>query len=116
LFFISVYFSGRGRTIGDGDAADVLQQALLPVEGYNSCEDKMKIVRKRVYEEEMLCAVSQAGKGSCQIKTIVYFASSNKISEHSEIGKSQPFFPYFRSVGRFVRPSVCQSFVLSLVQ
>jgi len=93
--FISVYFSGWGRTIGEGDAADVLLQALLPVEGYNTCEDKMEIVGKRVYEEEMLCAVSQPGKGGCQVKTIVYFASSKRISEHSEIGKSQPFVPIF---------------------
>ena len=67
-----------------------------------------------VYKEEMLCAGSQ-GKGGCQVKTIVYFASSKQISEHSEIDTSPPFVPYFRSVGLSVRLSVVRSFARSII-
>jgi len=107
--FISLYFSGWGRTIGGGAAADVLQEALLPVADHKTCEENMDNVAE-VYKEEMLCAGSQ-GKGGCQVKTIVYFASSKQISEHSEIDKSTVRSLF--SVGGFVRPSVRRSFFRS---
>jgi len=112
--FISVYFSGWGRTIGGGAAADVLQQALLPVANHTTCQQNMKNVGT-VYKDEMLCAGSQ-GKGGCQVKTIVYSASSKQISEHSEIDTSQTSVPYFRSVGRSVCPSVRLSVVRSFAR
>ena len=58
-------FPGWGRTIGGGNAADVLQQALLPVADHKTCRKKMKVLGK-VYKAPMLCAGAQ-GKGGCQV-------------------------------------------------
>ena len=52
--------------MGGGHAADVLQQAVLPVADHKTCRDKMKDVRK-VYKVPMLCAGGQ-GKGGCQVR------------------------------------------------
>jgi len=68
--FISIYFSGWGRTIGGGDAADVLQQAVLPVADHTTCRRKMQPVSK-VYKGPMLCAGGQ-GKGGCQVKKCLF--------------------------------------------
>ena len=62
--------SGWGRTIGGGNAADVLQEALLPVADHKTCRQKMKSVSK-VYKGPMLCAGAE-GKGGCQVKENVY--------------------------------------------
>jgi len=58
------FITGWGRTIGGGDAADVLQQAVLPVADHTTCRRKMQPVSK-VYKGPMLCAGGQ-GKGGCQ--------------------------------------------------
>ena len=66
MSFITVYFSGWGRTIGGGSGADVLQQAMLPVADHETCKEKMEHIRK-VLEGPMLCAGGQ-GKGGCQVE------------------------------------------------
>lgn len=69
VLFLSIC-SGWGRTIGGGNAADVLQEALLPVAAHKTCRDKMSGVSK-VYKGAMLCAGAE-GKGGCQVKENVY--------------------------------------------
>lgn len=61
---ISCYITGWGRTIGGGSAAEVLQEALLPVANDTTCREKMAVVGT-VYRKLMLCAGAQ-GKGGCQ--------------------------------------------------
>ena len=65
-FYFYFFFLGWGRTIGGGSAAEVLQEALLPVADDETCRKKMKPVGK-VYKKVMLCAGAQ-GKGGCQVK------------------------------------------------
>ncbi|XP_078374818.1 chymotrypsin-like protease CTRL-1 [Oculina patagonica] len=58
------YITGWGRTVGGGSAANTLQEAMLPVAGYNACER----VNGRLVpldETSMVCAGGQ-GKGGCQ--------------------------------------------------
>ena len=100
--FISVYFLGWGRTIGGGAAADVLQQALLPVAKHKTCKEKLKNVAE-VYKKQILCAGAQ-GKGGCQVKTIVYLASSKSTIR------------CLFSVGRSVCPSVFLSVIRSFAR
>jgi len=60
--------AGWGRTVGGGGAADILQQAVLPVAGHNTCSS----VNGRllpVDERSMLCAGGK-GKGGCQVKKL----------------------------------------------
>ena len=74
--FISVYFAGWGKTIGGGNASDVLQQALLPVAYHKTCREKMKHEKFKVYKGPMLCAGGQ-GKGGCQVtKMAIKFLSN----------------------------------------
>ena len=56
--------------VGGGNAADVLQQAMLPVADHKTCRDKMKDIRA-VHKGPMLCAGGQ-GKGGCQVKKYLF--------------------------------------------
>ena len=53
--------------IGGGNAADKLQQAMLPVADHKTCREKMKEIIE-VREGPMLCAGGQ-GKGGCNVRT-----------------------------------------------
>ncbi|KAL9970715.1 hypothetical protein ACROYT_G023128 [Oculina patagonica] len=58
------YITGWGRTVGGGNAADTLQQAMLPVAEHSACSSvngKLAPVDKT----SMVCAGGQ-GKGGCQ--------------------------------------------------
>lgn len=57
------FITGWGRTVGGGDASDVLQQAMLPIVDHRTCQDKNKDVL-RVFKKQMLCAGGK-GKGGC---------------------------------------------------
>ncbi|XP_078344129.1 chymotrypsinogen A-like isoform X1 [Oculina patagonica] len=58
------FITGWGRTIGGGNASEVLQQAALPVADHKTCKATNKVLAK-VYKGPMLCAGGQ-GKGGCQ--------------------------------------------------
>ena len=58
-------FVGWGRTVGGGNAADVLQQAMLPVASHSDCS-RVNGRLVPVDERSMLCAGRQ-GKGGCQV-------------------------------------------------
>ena len=60
-----VTFAGWGRTVGGGNAADTLQQAMLPVAAHSACSRvNGKLVP--VDQRSMVCAGGQ-GKGGCQV-------------------------------------------------
>ena len=74
LCFLSVFpwdlnlydaVSGWGKTVGGGSAADILQQAVLPVAEYSTCS-RVNGRFFRFDERSMLCAGGK-GKGGCQI-------------------------------------------------
>ena len=56
---------GWGRTVGGGNAADTLQQAVLPVAGHSAC-NRVNGRLVAVDERSMVCAGGQ-GKGGCQV-------------------------------------------------
>ena len=58
-------FVGWGRTVGGGNAADVLQQAMLPVASHSDCS-RVNGRLAPVDERSMICAGRQ-GKGGCQV-------------------------------------------------
>lgn len=58
------YITGWGRTVGGGNAADVLQQAMLPVASHRDCS-RVNGRLLPVDERSMVCAGRQ-GKGGCQ--------------------------------------------------
>ena len=61
-----INFAGWGRTVGGGNAADTLQQAMLPVAEHSACSRiNGKLVS--VDERSMVCAGGQ-GKGGCQVR------------------------------------------------
>ena len=65
--FISIYnFIGWGRLVGGGDAADTLQQAMLPVASHSACS-RVNGRLVSVDEKSMVCAGGQ-GKGGCQVR------------------------------------------------
>lgn len=56
--------------IGGGPGADILQQAMLPVEDHQTCREQMKeLLNVKVSKRHMLCAEGQ-GKGGCQVKKL----------------------------------------------
>lgn len=57
------FITGWGRTVGGGNASDVLQQAVLPIADHLTCRIRNKNLT-RVFEGPMLCAGGQ-GKGGC---------------------------------------------------
>ncbi|XP_028397984.1 chymotrypsinogen A-like [Dendronephthya gigantea] len=58
------YITGWGRTVGGGQAADTLQQAILPVVSHYSCS-KINGYLRPVIQNTMICAGGE-GKGGCQ--------------------------------------------------
>ncbi|KAJ7382094.1 hypothetical protein OS493_037063 [Desmophyllum pertusum] len=58
------YITGWGRTVGGGNAADTLQQAMLPVAAHSDCS-RVNGRLVPVEERSMVCAGGQ-GKGGCQ--------------------------------------------------
>ena len=58
-------FAGWGRTVGGGNAADTLQQAMLPVAAHSACS-RVNGRLLPVDERSMVCAGGQ-GKGGCQV-------------------------------------------------
>ena len=56
---------GWGRTVGGGNAADTLQQAMLPVAEHSACS-RVNGQLLPVDERSMICAGGQ-GKGGCQV-------------------------------------------------
>ncbi|XP_074626323.1 chymotrypsinogen B-like isoform X2 [Acropora palmata] len=58
------YITGWGRTVGGGNAADTLQQAMLPVASHRDCS-RVNGRLLQVDERSMVCAGGQ-GKGGCQ--------------------------------------------------
>ncbi|KAL9970834.1 hypothetical protein ACROYT_G023281 [Oculina patagonica] len=59
------YVTGWGLTVGGGNAADTLQQVMLPVVGHSSCRRKNGKLVPDLEERSMLCA-GRKGKGTCQ--------------------------------------------------
>jgi len=57
------FITGWGRTVGGGNASDVLQQAMLPIADHLTCRIRNKNLT-RVFEKQMLCAGGE-GKGGC---------------------------------------------------
>jgi len=57
--------AGWGRTVGGGNAADTLQQAVLPVAGHSACS-RVNGRLAPVDQRSMVCAGGQ-GKGGCQV-------------------------------------------------
>ena len=63
----SIYtIAGWGRTVGGGNAADTLQQAMLPVAEHSACS-RVNGRLLPVDEKSMVCAGGQ-GKGGCQVE------------------------------------------------
>jgi len=60
------FVSGWGRTVGGGNASDVLQQAMLPIADHLTCRIRNKNLT-RVFEKQMLCAGGE-GKGGCHVR------------------------------------------------
>ncbi|KXJ10614.1 Chymotrypsinogen B [Exaiptasia diaphana] len=58
------YITGWGRTVGGGNAADILQQAMLPVRSHSDCA-RVNGRLGTVEQNSMICAGGQ-GKGGCQ--------------------------------------------------
>ncbi|XP_068753358.1 chymotrypsinogen A-like [Montipora capricornis] len=58
------FITGWGRTVGGGNAADTLQQAMLPVAEHSKCS-RVNGRLLPVDEKSMVCAGGQ-GKGGCQ--------------------------------------------------
>ena len=52
------FFSGWGRTVGGGNAADTLQQAMLPVAEHSACS-RVNGRLVPVDERSMICAGGQ---------------------------------------------------------
>ena len=80
--FISI---GWGRTVGGGNAADTLQQAMLPVAEHSACSSvNGKLLP--VDETSMVCAGGQ-GKGGCQVIKIslCYFSFSKRKPSQKKI-------------------------------
>lgn len=67
-FFFSFRFKtlGWGRTVGGGQGANYLQQAMLPVAEDRRCQSVNGRLG-RVYSDTMICAGGQ-GRGGCQVK------------------------------------------------
>ena len=64
----SFTFAGWGRTVGGGSAADILQQAMLPVAAHSVCSRvNGKLIP--VDERSMVCAggQGQGQGGGCQV-------------------------------------------------
>ena len=59
---------GWGRTVGGGNAADILQQAVLPVAKHSDCS-RVNGRLVPVDERSMLCAGGE-GKGGCQVNKL----------------------------------------------
>ncbi|XP_068755384.1 chymotrypsinogen A-like isoform X1 [Montipora capricornis] len=57
------YITGWGRTVGGGNAANILQEALLPVAGINACS---RLYGSSVDDRTMLCAGGEGIAGGCQ--------------------------------------------------
>ena len=64
-FACSNHSIGWGRTVGGGNAADTLQQAMLPVAEHSACS-RVNGQLLPVDESSMICAGGQ-GKGGCQV-------------------------------------------------
>ena len=62
---------GWGRTVGGGNAADTLQQAMLPVAEHSACS-RVNGRLVGVDEKSMVCAGGQ-GKGGCQVSKTSLF-------------------------------------------
>ena len=60
---------GWGRTVGGGNAADTLQQAMLPVASHTACS-RVNGRLLPVHEKSMVCAGGQ-GKGGCQVNKLL---------------------------------------------
>jgi len=58
------YITGWGRTVGGGQGANILQQAMLPVAEDRRCQSVNGRLG-RVYSDTMICAGGQ-GRGGCQ--------------------------------------------------
>ncbi|KAL9970710.1 hypothetical protein ACROYT_G023122 [Oculina patagonica] len=59
------YITGWGRTVGGGQGANVLQQAILPVADDRQCQSINGRIG-RVYSDTMICAGGQGQAGGCQ--------------------------------------------------
>ncbi|XP_068756839.1 chymotrypsinogen B-like [Montipora capricornis] len=57
------YITGWGKTVGGGDAANTLQEALLPVADINACSERFGSF---VDDRTMLCAGGEEIAGGCQ--------------------------------------------------
>lgn len=64
LTFLTPNFTGWGRTEGGGNAADYLQQAMLPVARHEDCV-RVNGYMAQIDKNSMICAGGQ-GKGGCQ--------------------------------------------------
>ena len=99
-----MFSPGWGRTVGGGNASDVLQQAVLPIADHLTCRSRNKNL-SRVFEGPMLCAGGE-GKGGCQV-------SVNTVSFTSEVYKlvclsvCPALCSVHLSVYRFVYLTVC---------
>ena len=69
VFCLPFFVSGWGRTVGGGNASEVLQQAVLPIADHLTCRIRNKNLT-RVFEGPMLCAGGE-GKGGCHVRTMV---------------------------------------------
>ena len=58
--------AGWGKSIRGGHAADILQQAMLPIADYNDCSLTNSGLSPPVGEETMMCAGGQ-GEGGWQV-------------------------------------------------
>ena len=58
------YITGWGRVVGGGSAADILQQAMLPVASHRQCS-RVNSRLGPIDERSMICAGGE-GKGGCQ--------------------------------------------------
>lgn len=69
MLFIILWLSflGWGRTVGGGNAAIALQQAVLPVSDIHSCS-KINGRLIAVDDKTMLCAGGEGIAGGCQVR------------------------------------------------
>ena len=85
LSILKLIHAGWGRTVGGGNAADTLQQAMLPVAKHSDCS-RVNGRLVTVDERSMVCAGGQ-GKGGCQVnvnRTVDFFFNTNVV-EYFEV-------------------------------